>query len=71
METNIGMIDRIIRIALGLAILALVVLGPESRLGLLGLIPLLSGIVGFSPVYRRFEISTVKGSHGKPASHAH
>jgi hypothetical protein len=70
METNIGLIDRIIRVVLGCALLALVAIGPETKLGLLGLIPLLSGMVGFSPIYRRFQIDTVKGWHHKPARQA-
>jgi hypothetical protein len=54
-EKNIGTVDRMIRITAGVALLLIVPLafvGPESGwafLGLLGLFPLVAGIVGFCP----------------------
>ena len=56
--TNEGTLDRAIRIVAGLAILSLVFVGPESRLGYLGLIPLATGLIGFCPAYRLFGWST-------------
>jgi len=56
--TNEGTIDRTIRIVLGLALLSLTVAGPRSLLGLVGLVPLLTGVVGFCPVYRLLGINT-------------
>jgi hypothetical protein len=58
MTTNEGALDRSIRIVVGLALLSLTVVGPQTLLGLFGLVPLLTGIVGFCPLYRVFEIRT-------------
>jgi hypothetical protein len=48
MPTNQGGIDRILRITAGFVILMLL---PVSMWGFLGLIPLISGLLGFCPVY--------------------
>jgi len=56
--TNEGTIDRAVRIVLGLGILSLVLVGPQSPLGYLGLIPLTTGLVGFCPLYRILGFST-------------
>lgn len=56
--TNEGTLDRGIRVVAGLILLSLTVVGPKSLLGLIGLVPLLTGIVGFCPLYRLFGIST-------------
>src|SRR5512132_1369595 len=60
MKANVGSVDRIIRIALGLALLALIgVLDGELRwLGLIGLVPLLTGVVGWCPAYGLFGVDT-------------
>ncbi len=55
---NEGTLDRTIRIVLGLALLSLTLVGPRSLLGLVGLVPLLTGIVGFCPAYRLLGIRT-------------
>ena len=56
--TNEGGIDRVVRIVAGIAILSLVVVGPKTLWGLAGLIPLLTGLVGFCPLYRILGINT-------------
>ena len=56
--TNEGPADRIVRVVLGLAILSLTVAGPRSMWGLLGLVPLLTGVVGFCPLYRLVGLNT-------------
>jgi len=55
---NEGNIDRLLRVLVGLALLALVFTGPHTPLGWIGLVPLLTGIVGFCPAYRLLGIST-------------
>lgn len=52
LRKNVTHIDRIIRIVIGLALLALVVVGPKTLWGLLGLIPLVTGALGTCPIYR-------------------
>ena len=56
--TNEHAIERVVRIAIGLAALALVFTGPQTPWGLLGVIPLATGILGSCPLYTLFGIST-------------
>lgn len=56
--TNEGTIDRAIRIVLGLGLLSLTVVGPQSLLGLIGLVPLATGLLGFCPIYKVLGLST-------------
>jgi Protein of unknown function (DUF2892) len=58
MNRNEGTLDRTLRIVLGLALLALVVVGPRTWLGLVGLVPLATGLVGFCPLYRVLGVRT-------------
>jgi len=58
MTRNEGTIDRGVRIVLGLALLPLVFVGPHTLLGLIGLVPLITGVVGFCPFYRLFGLRT-------------
>ena len=55
---NEGWIDRGLRAILGLAVLSLVFVGPQTPWGYLGLIPLLTAGVGFCPLYSLLGIST-------------
>jgi hypothetical protein len=60
MPINEGAVDRIIRVAVGLAIVSLVFVGPQTPWGWLGLVPLLTGLVGFCPAYALFGFSTCR-----------
>jgi hypothetical protein len=55
---NEGTLDRAVRIAIGVALLSLTVVGPKSMLGLVGIVPLATGLVGFCPLYRLVGINT-------------
>ena len=50
--------DRAIRVVLGLGLLSLVWIGPQTAWGWVGLVPLVTGLVGSCPLYRLFGIST-------------
>lgn len=54
---NVGKWDRIVRVLLGLAILAFL---PRTTWALLGLLPLATGIAGYCLVYRLFGWSTAR-----------
>ncbi len=56
--TNEGTVDRTIRVVIGIALLSLTVVGPRSAWGLVGLVPLLTGVVGFCPLYRVVGVPT-------------
>ncbi len=60
--TNVGTFDRAVRSVLGLALVSLTFVGPRTSLGLLGLVPLATGLVGFCPLYRLLRLSTVPAS---------
>jgi hypothetical protein len=51
MERNQSTLGRIFRISGGLFVLSLSLLGPQAIWGLLGIVPLVSGLTGFDPVY--------------------
>lgn len=58
MSRNEGAVDRILRIVFGLALLSLVFIGPKTMWGLVGLIPLLTGLAGYCPLYQVLGFST-------------
>lgn len=61
--TNVGTIDMFIRITLGITLLSLLFFGPKTSWGWLGLIPLLTAVINFCPLYKLFGISTHKVEH--------
>lgn len=60
LPNNEHVIERAIRVVLGLALLAMVFMGPESMWGLIGIVPLLTGLVGSCPLYTLVGFSTCK-----------
>ena len=63
MDANVGGIDRSLRVIVGLAILALwfVAEGPARWWALIGLVPLVTGLVGWCPAYQVLGIRTCRG----------
>jgi hypothetical protein len=60
MKTNEAGFERVLRVLVGVALLALVFVGPKTAWGWLGIIPLLTGIAGFCPLYRLVGIDTCR-----------
>jgi membrane protein implicated in regulation of membrane protease activity len=60
MKTNIGGIERIIRIVAGLVLVALAATGTVGWWGWLGAIPLATGLMGWCPPYAMLGISTCR-----------
>lgn len=58
MRINAGATDRALRVLLGLGLLLLVVVGPKTPWGLLGLVPLATGLFGVCPLYTVLGITT-------------
>jgi cadmium resistance protein CadD (predicted permease) len=56
--SNIVIWDRILRIDVSLALISLVFVGPQTLWGLLGVIPLVTGLARFCPAYRVAGVST-------------
>lgn len=60
MKKNEGTVDRILRVIAGIVLLSLTVIGPESPWGYIGIIPLVTGLVGMCPLYSILGICTLK-----------
>lgn len=62
MKNNVGSADKIVRILLGLGLLSLLFLleAPMKYLGLIGLVPLLTSLMGWCPLYSLIGINTCK-----------
>jgi len=59
MNTNVGETDRMLRILVGLLLIGLALaLGGVWWFGMIGLIPVFTGITGWCPAYLPFGIST-------------
>jgi len=58
MTRNEGNVDRAVRVIAGLAILSLAFIGPKSAWGYIGLLPIVTGLLGHCPAYTLFGINT-------------
>ena len=58
MKSNVGGIDRILRIAIGLVLIGLTVTGTIGVWGWLGLVPLATGLINWCPPYALFGWNT-------------
>ncbi len=65
MKLNEGAVDRVLRVLVGIAILSLAFVGPKTPWAYLGIVPLLTGIVGFCPLYAILGINTCGVSRPK------
>ena len=57
-KANVGTADRIVRILAGVVLLSLVFVGPETPWGWLGIVPLLTGVINFCPLYALIGLNT-------------
>lgn len=55
---NEGTVDRVVRIAADAALLALVFVGPQTPWGWIGVVPLLTGLMGSCPLYTALGLRT-------------
>ena len=58
MSRNVGTTDRVLRVTFGLVLLSLVITGPHTAWGYLGLIPLFTGLFGTCPLYSLLGFNT-------------
>jgi hypothetical protein len=58
MGTNVGTIDRVLRVIIGLALLSQVWIGLMTPWGYIGIIPLLTAVVGICPLYSILGVKT-------------
>ena len=60
---NVGSIDRILRIVVGLGLISLVFVGPQTPWGWIGVVPLLTAFISFCPLYTLIGIRTCPIDH--------
>ncbi|HMV04104.1 MAG TPA: DUF2892 domain-containing protein [Accumulibacter sp.] len=58
MKTNVGGIDKILRIVVGIALIAMAALGVVGVWGWIGVVPLLTGLFGTCPAYSLLGVNT-------------
>jgi ABC-type polysaccharide/polyol phosphate export permease len=59
-KTNLGSIDRLLRLVIGVILIALVFIGPKTPWGWLGLILVATALLSSCPIYSLFGIKTCK-----------
>ena len=57
-QVNVGTWDRALRVIVGLVLLSLVFVGPKTLWGLIGIVPIITGLTRRCPAYSPFGIST-------------
>ena len=55
---NEGTVDRVLRVLLGIGLLSIVFVGPQTPWGWIGLVPLVTGLVGSCPLYTLLGLRT-------------
>jgi hypothetical protein len=58
MKQNVGSIDRAIRAIVGIGLISLVFVGPQTVWGWIGVVPLATAIIGWCPPYALLGINT-------------
>lgn len=61
MKLNVGGIDKILRVVLGVALIAAAATGALPVWGYIGIVPLVTGLVNFCPLYTVLGFSSRKG----------
>ncbi|AWK86321.1 YgaP family membrane protein [Azospirillum thermophilum] len=57
---NLGPVDRALRAIVGLVLISLIFVGPQTLWGLVGLVPLLTAVIGSCPAYTLLGIRTCR-----------
>lgn len=65
MKQNIHNIERVVRVVVGLLLVSQAVMGIKNPWFFLGVVPILTGILGWCPPYQLLGISTCKKSSDK------
>ena len=60
MKFNVGTVDRVLRIVVGLVLIGLAATGTVGLWGWIGVVPLATGLSGWCPAYLPFGLSTCK-----------
>ena len=60
MKINTGCIDRALRVVIGLALITMAATGMVGMWGWIGVVPLLTGLIGFCPLYTIMGTNTCR-----------
>lgn len=55
---NVGNLDRVLRLVVGLFLISLVFVGPQTPFGWIGLVLVITSVISFCPIYRLSGKST-------------
>lgn len=58
MTKNEGTLDRVMRVLVGLGVLSLAFIGPQSPYAYIGVVPLVTGLIGYCPLYALLGFNT-------------
>jgi hypothetical protein len=64
LHVNVATFERVLRVLVGVLFLALAVAGPRNIWGLLGLVPLVTGAMGYCPLYAMLSRLSQLSRHG-------
>ena len=62
MNVNVGTVDRVIRLIVGISLITLAAMGKIGPWGYIGIVPVLTGLTRRCPAYMPFGISTCGAS---------
>jgi O-antigen ligase len=65
MKYNVGGIDRVLRVVVGLALIALAATGTVGVWGWIGVVPLATGLFRFCPLYPLIGVNSCDTGSGK------
>jgi hypothetical protein len=57
-QLNVGNLDRTLRILIGQTLVALAAIGTIGLWGFIGIVPLVTGVIAFCPLYTLLGIKT-------------
>lgn len=60
MKANVGVVDKSIRIVAGALLIALTLMGTIGVWGWIGIVPLVTGLMNFCPLYSVLGVNTCK-----------
>lgn len=60
MQSNVGGIDKVVRIVIGAVLIGLALTGIIGAWGWIGLLPLATGMFNFCPAYRLLGVNTCR-----------
>jgi hypothetical protein len=58
MKKNVGTMDRAVRVIVGVGLLSMAFTGPQTPWGYIGIVPLITALIGNCPAYSIFGITT-------------